>query len=441
MSGTYGWFRQGRRLPWLGVAGAAALIGMGVACSKDKTVNPDAVPMTELKYPGNLTIADQGDGSVVLWWSGSNNEKDFDGYDVFGMQFDAAAATSALAGGSFKLLDDQGNPVSDAKNRLGLFDYDPSGKKLTNTVTAANWTSPPTFALADSSSGSGSTSTSTDTSKKTGPEFSARPIHTVSTTTSGQKQLPTCKPGNPDASGIATCTLTTDATYGKALSDGVVAAVNGMVKFTPDTLTVGSTYCFAILSSMSNGEKVSQTSSNIACVTPKYKKTFNLALPAAKTDNTKFDLTSWLAACTATACADPTTTYISSDGGSHNAASTDPIYVEYGGSGPTFSAGQNNGIQDLGTYTGFSDPTLPAVPPTMVLDTNLGPDDTTPIFNGGGYSLAGQSIPILKNHMYVFAIQNATTKTKFNYYWMFVSGDVTAGSKVAVEMRIPKNAM
>src|SRR5262249_14958397 len=157
---------------------------------------------------------------------------------------------------------------------------------------------------------------------------------------------------------------------------------------------------------------VSQTSSNVACVVPKYKVTFDMALPAAAASNEVFDLKGFLAACaTAGKCSDPGTTYIKqSDAAANYSVATDPgtVYIEYskdadGVLHPGLTATGKSAINDLGYYAkGFGDPTLPALPILVTDDQTIGSgtNAAAPIFNGGGYSVAGQTVPLQQGHIY-----------------------------------------
>ena len=424
MKGTLGQFLRGAAMP---IAGMVVLGALAVGCG-DKTSNPDAVTISDLKAPGALKILDKGNGKVTLQWSGVNNESDFDGYNIYGMK-GKATDFGLKEGQSLQLLDKDGNANQAARDVLAKFDYDPATTKITAKATVA-------ASLDDTTSGSATTpaAASTDT-----PTFSARPIHKMSAATPTDKLLPTCKA----VKGV--CTLTTDATKDKNASDSNYA-VNGTVTFDltqTDTLEVGSSYCFLILSSMKGGTKVSQTSSNLACVTPRYDTSFQLSIPSTSADAKKFDLDGWRAACdTAKTCADPTTgttPFITADAGYHNAEATGQVYIEQG---PALVAGQNNALADLGYYTGFDDPKLSTLTPTVTLDTltyTNGAGTTAPIMNKGGYSIAGQSVPIVANHMYVLAVHDGTSTTSFHYYWLYVNGTVTAGQNVTAQMRVPKN--
>lgn len=408
MKGSVRLFRE----TWKPVLGATALGLFLVGCG-DKESNPEAVTVDELKYPGNLVIKDQGNGAAVLWWSGANNEEKFDGYNVYGM-IGKAADLGVTDGTALELLDDKGEASEAAKTVLGNFNYGVD-TKLTAKAEAKN-----------------------DDGEV---EFSALPIHTGA---ADARLLPTCKP----QAGV--CGMTTAENKDKTAEDPTYA-VNGAVKFTvPDPMVVGNSYCFLVLSSMDGGQTVSQTSSNVECFVPKYKAAFNITNPAAGA-SAKFDLAAYLTACAAsgTCPADPATgtATLAATTDADKAQSAGPLYIRTSNSGlVTFVAGKNSAIIDLGFYAnGFDDATLPAAAPKLVLDTDVfGTGDAeSPIFNEGGYSLAGQSLPVEKNHMYVIAVGDSAATaavTTFNYHWVYVSGDVTAGTATAVEMRLSKTA-
>ena len=62
------------------------------------------------------------------------------------------------------------------------------------------------------------------------------------------------------------------------------------------------------------------------------------------------------------------------------------------------------------------------------------------IVNLSGYSIPGQSILLLKNHMYVVAVADATAAaapTAHTYIWFWVNGAPTLGSTPDIEFRVP----
>jgi hypothetical protein len=387
------------------VSTALVLGGLAVGCGSDAS-DPEALTLDELKAPGNLWIQDSGNGNATLYWTGSNNEDDFDGYNVYGMNKAKIGDDAGYSEGqAIELLDEAGEPVAAAKAYLAKFNYD-----------AAKPFEEPAAASADGEE-----------------KFSALPIHQKN----GEEGIfPTCGV----ESGVCKDHSTTFARA--TVEDNSARGVNGTVSYPVTGLKVGETYCFFVLSSMDEGQKVSMTSTNIACVTPKFKAEFNIDVPAAANHSDKlvFDLHTFLAGCTATGCPIGTTLAVSDLGAAAQGDSPGPLYIEHY-EGGTFTPGQNTGIRDLGFYqTGFLDPTLPRSAPALVLDTNVGATSGAPIINTGGYTPAGRSRSLEKNHVYVIAVpeKTATEFKNFYYHYLWVKGDVTAGSPVAVEMRVSK---
>ncbi len=385
------------------VSSALLLGGLAVGCGADAS-DPEAITLDELKAPGNLWIQDGGNGNATLYWTGSNNEDDFDGYNVYGMnKTKIDLGTTYSAGQAVELLDEAGEPVQAAKDFLAKFNYDPA-KPFEEPAAAA-----------------------ADGEEK----FSALPIHQK---TGEEGIFPTCGVDG------GVCKNHSADFARQTVSDNSARGVNGAVSYPVTGLKVGETYCFLVLSSMDEGQKVSMTSTNIACVTPKFKSEFNIKVPTAHADKLVFDLHTFLGACTQTGCAIGTNLAVSDLGAAAKGDSPGPLYIEHY-EGGTFTPGENTGVRDLGFYaTGFMDATLPRSAPALVLDTNKGTTSLAPIINTGGYTPAGRSRALEKNHVYVIAVpeKTATTFTKFYYHYLWVKGDVTAGSDVAVEMRVSK---
>lgn len=414
-------------MPLAGIAVAGALV---VGCG-DKESDPDAVTVDELKGPGKLWIQDQGDGAVTLNWTGSNNEDDFDGYNVYGVKT-AAPGQPATVGGlaegnALQLLDDDGEPVEAAKTTLAAFNYNPDNGLGLAAPMSDN------FSLQDAA----------EAEEKEEAEFEALPLHKKN---GEERLLPTCK-----HDGAGTCVDTTAATEGQTAEDSPSYAVNGKISYSLTGLKVGSTYCFLVLSTFDRGKEVSQSSSNMACVTPKYAKDVTLAVPTSVTpaDYLKLDFATWITACNAAAdgkCPDPGEAFAKDKPatGFHQPQDPGPVYVEYDkDAGQAFVAGKNSAIADLGYYEGgFSNATLPRKAPKLTLDTNVtSPTDTkkvAPIANKGGYSIAGQSVTMAKGHVYVFAVGDpeAAAPTTFHYVWAYVV-DPAAGT---VQFRVSKDA-
>ncbi len=388
------------------ISSALLLGGLAVGCGSDAS-DPTALTLDELKAPGNLWIQDGGNGNATLYWTGSNNEDDFDGYNVYGMN-KSKIGDAYSEGQAIELLDEAGEPVAAAKEYLEKFNYDPA-KPFEEAAAAA-----------------------ADGEEK----FSALPVHQKN----GEEGIfPTC--------GVETGVCKNHSTtFARAtVEDNSARGVNGSVSYPITGLKVGQTYCFFVLSSMDEGQKVSMTSTNIACVTPRHKAEFSLTLATDTSDDSLFDLHAFRTTCEGTAgCKTGPTTEVAAVAGTASATadSTGTLYVETFFATPIafLTPGKNSGIRDLGFYeTGFSDPSLPRSAPALVLDANPGSVSGGPIINGGGYTPAGRSRQIEKNHVYVIAVpqKDATgTPTSFYYHYLWVKGDVTVGSPVAVEMRI-----
>jgi len=390
------------------VSSALLLGGLAVGCGADAS-DPEAVTLDELKAPGNLWIQDGGNGSATLYWTGSNNEDDFDGYNVYGMN---KAKISGLGstyseGQAIELLDEAGEPIQAAKDFLGQFNYNsekPFEEQGATTVDGEE-------------------------------KFSALPIHQKN---GDEGIFPTCGVEN----GVC---KNHDTTFTRAaVEDNSARGVNGTVSYPITGLKVGATYCFFVLSSMDEGKKVSMTSTNIACVTPRHKAEFNLTLATDSSTDSLFDLHAFRATCAGTAgCKDGPTTEITAVPGTTGAtpASTGTLYIEtfFTPAIPFFTPGANSGIRDLGFYeTGFSDPSLPRSAPAMEIGA-IGTTSNGPMINKGGYTPAGRSRQIEKNHVYVIAVPEKDvtgTATSFYYHYIWIKGNPVPGQPVAVEMRI-----
>lgn len=382
-----------------------ALIGFGFfGCGKAD--DPNAVTVSDLKYPASLTILDEGNGNVKLSWVGLNNEKDFDGYNIYGMK-GTATDLGVVEGTALKLLDEKGEAVAASKAVLQKFNYDPTdGYKLEKVGTK------------------------TDADK----EFSYFPIHTKS---GEDPLLPTCKP----ASGQ--CVATTAANLGKTIGDLASMAPNGAVYYSVTGLIPGSSYCFFVLSSMDKGKKVSQTSSPVACVVPRYSVTAtNIAAnkSASPTATRALDLKALRTACAAGNCG--TVALVAHTQGGTAAAATDwcdktsdqALCFEVANATlgiPNITAGKNSAIQDLGYYAnGFADEKFPAKLPAL---STWSAD----LQNLDGYSLSGQSIPLYKNRVYVIATDETTTSgnpTQFYYHLLWVTS--VSDNNVNFELRL-----
>ncbi len=382
-----------------GMSLAAAATLMFSACG-GKSDNPDAVTLENLKAANGLTIIDQGNGTVVLSWYGSNYESKFEGYNIFGMKkTNAELGELGLEKSKpLQLLDGLGNPIEGAKNILAKFNYGTDLETPAEATTAAD-----------------------DEAK-----VSFLPIH--SKAAGGEPVLPTCQPSGD------TCTATTEAN--KKTSD---VTSNGVMSYTVSGLAAGSQYCFMVFSVLDGGKQISQTSTNVECVVPKIQVT--ATLDPTQGTSLPYDLRAYLSACNGFTCG---TLSGGTAGGAATLASEMPLYVEkyvtenlvY------FVAGKNSAVQDLGEYAnGFSDSELPKQAPKLTYSFD---NSTNKVANGGGYSLPGESLILKAKHVYVLAVgdKDATNPTSFRYHWIYVSGatDPIKTSTFAVTMRLSVNA-
>ncbi len=100
--------------------GAAVVTAGSFVASCDKSDDPSAVTVKNLKYPRTLSITDKGGGAIELNWQASNFEKKFEGYNVYGVKLSdaeiAKLADSGLEKGApLQLLDDE--VMSERKRR------------------------------------------------------------------------------------------------------------------------------------------------------------------------------------------------------------------------------------------------------------------------------------------------------------------------------------
>jgi len=383
--------------PIFGVAAMGVLL-TGCGSSSD----PSAVGLDELKFSYGLHIVDQGNGTVRLIWSGSNNEDKFSGYNVYGLKGDAMAAQE---GQTIKLLDDKGEADATAKTTLAGMGY--NGK---------DWETPGPTTNADG-------------------DFASYPYYTTINGTDAV--LPSCMPNKNDGTDSVCTPLTAEG--------GASHIFNGETHIDLKGLKIGSNYCFTTLSTLDDGKKVAQTTSEIRCVVPKAQVDVAAAQAVGLKDDLSgtaksfgVDLEALRVACGTdggTKCGeldvtkDLRTTDITAlaanpNAGGCNADTTVALCIEYFSGKPNFTAGAKTGVQDLGYYPlGFDDPTLPKAPKLSAFGD---------IQNKDGYSVAGQSLPLEASHVYVIAnfdsTDTAATPTKFYYHQIFVQGTESDGS-------------
>lgn len=376
-------------------------------CGEDES-DPEAVTVAELKAPFALKVFDKGNGTVELEWGASNNEDDFDGYNVYGIKTDNT--TTFEDGKAIELLDSEGKPLAATKEVLQSMNF--NGTNL-ETVGEAPTQDP-------------------DADER---KFAFYPIYET-TDSDGKPEVPTCRP-----------TATTGAdNLCKNPQTNAESYLNGRVTYQPTfSLTVGSRYCFLVLSVKDEGTEVSQTSSNIACIVPKYKVSVDLDF----TTNSfmAVDLADLRTACAAgqASCVVNNSTnttvsanYCNNAGSVGGTTQTDNIFcLEKLSSGISITPVNQSAAKDIGYYPlGFEDPFLPDVVPltSALVVADLERD--------AGYSPSGQSLVLQPDHFYSVASAKSTDSSTFYYDLFFVTSDTLTTSSTALtgELWLSKNA-
>ena len=359
----------------LGACFAAAIAACG-----DSGSDPDLVTEDKLKSPSGLFIVDHGAGSITLYWKGNNYEKNFDGYNIYGAKYDTIKdyITGDIAKSSaLQLLDSEGEVVSAAKDLLGAMSYD-----LNNPFEAAG-------------------TESTDADK----EFSSLPIQTTA------DAFPSCR---PEKEGSSECTplTATEETH-------VERGFGGMTHYSITGLSVGTEYCFMVLSSMEGGTNVSAVSTELKCVIPKYKGSIELT-DVGTSKSYKMNFSEWRSACTDKddCSSDVTTTSLIS--ASQCGTSTETSFcIENFGSDPKrtyFTPGKGAAIKRVGLFTdGFSEKTL-------LSTSSVSSFKSTKVDEG--YVPPGQSLPLQAGYVYAVATASDISldaPTSFFYDFVHVS--------------------
>lgn len=369
------------------------LLALSLTHCGDET-DPDAISPLELKSPGGLVLVDNGEGKVTLKWYTSNLEEDFEGYNVYGAALtDASLTTLGMSVGSpVQLLDEDGEPKEAVKlNIMPTFDY------TTDNENALPGAAAP-IAEAEEES-----------------ELSKLPIHSRNESDTTDPLLPTCRPNSE-----GTCEFNTSAT----VPDPATIYANGVVSFDLSSagiqLTEGTQYCFFVLAVQSEGEEVSESSSDLACITPRFKASVSLSFASNQT----IDLTTLRGACSTSTHSCGTITPTSTNTGSQLRYQTTTNVKAFNGIGkPIF-------IKRLDTFkNGFTDFVEKA--PTFVYDSN-------DVAHTGGYAPNGQLIKIEPYSMWAVAEQDATTATSiyYHYFWVNSSAPQSATGTVDIEFRI-----
>ena len=389
-------------------------IGVAIAAGCGDSNDPDAITNLELKSPTGLSIIDKGEGKVVLEWYTSNPEEDFEGYNVYGAAVSDLTAAGVTEGDPVKLLGTDGAEDDTVKETiLPAFDY-----STTNTNALPN--APVAIAAQEDEN-----------------TLSRLPIHSQNAA-GDAALLPTCRPAKTAGAAKGTCTFVSEANSNTE-KDAADISSNGIVQFdlygsAGIQLTEGTQYCFFVLSSQNDGKEVSESSSNVACVTPRYKKELSWT---PGNSSSVIDLRGAIAdsKCASHACDISIASAATSSTTSYLA-----LEAKNSGGGWSMSA-SNNGyglvyIKRMGVYeNGFDD--LKVTGGAMSLDTNN-------VKNGNSYGIAKQSEAIIPKGMYAIAVDAGTaasTSSTYYYFYLWVSGDsLASGTATTLELRIPTAA-
>lgn len=377
------------RSAWRPVVGALALGSLIIGC--DKATDPAPVALDELKFAFGLKILDQGNGAVRLKWTGVNNEEDFSGYNIYGAKDNTTVA--ALEGKAIKLLDDKGDVDEAGKATLGKMGY--NGKDWETAGPATNEKG----------------------------DFAVYPYYKLK---NGEDAiLPSCLPsGTAGTDGVECKTLT---------AEGNTGSVNGPTYFDVTGLKIGSNYCFTVLATLKSGKKAAPATSEVRCIVPRASVAPTGSFTWKRLEHATLDLAALRTACGTSPGATCTLTAPATKAESNSSCTgNQSLCLHYFQGGiPYFTASSYSGIQDLGYYeNGFNDATLPKIP-KIAMGT---------IQNIDGYSLKGQSVPVIANHLYVVADGEKDNSTSFYYHLIFVkslaNSTSTETATGTLEMRI-----
>jgi hypothetical protein len=392
------------RSNWIRLAAKFSAVALLASCG-DAT-DPDAISVQDLYSPGGFRIVDNGDGSIVLSWIGSNYEDDFQGYNVYGAK-GSAEDLGVTDGTSIQLLDQEGEPKAAAKSILEKFNYNPDSKFALYGGRTAPW-----LRLAEA--GSTATTPAADKEKK----FKFLPIHAVNE--DKEPVLPTCQ-HYTNTSGISACHDVKDEDSRKDEGD---VPLNGRTTYSVSGLTPGQSYCFFVFSVQDEGEEISQTSSEVRCIIPRVETdSFNITV--GQSARKSWDLDALVDACSSTTC--PAFSAHETDRAgeeikSSSAKAALPLHAEIYGSGDDvyFIAGANAGLRDLGEMqAGFEDAKFDGLAPKFPNSYN---ETSNPVQAGNGYSSPFNSMIIKAQHMYVVAVADpaVTSPAKFRYHFIYV---------------------
>jgi len=383
------------------------------SCGGDKG-EPKVIGSLDLKSPGGLKIVDLGNGSIQLQWQTVNNEDDFEGYNIYGAKGNATTL-GVVEGQPLELLDIAGEPLAATKTILTNFSY----------------------ALANADYGLPSYNSNTETEYELDElKFPALPYHKTNAA-NGEPNLPTCKPGIASANTTAEQNANVCVGLGASKEETSASNItsNGVVTYTfPETLTVGTEYCFLVFSVQDEGEEISQASSNVECITPRWKVTGDAANSNSQRLVVNGGYRAYRTAC-ATAGTCQSLAWQTKSPSGFGADETEPFGFENFTSNNWVIAGQNAGLKYMGYFpNGFSDQdfiNLVGAPPTYKVDVSATP------LEHNGYSLEGQSVPLLAKGIYALAIgdkADAAGASGFYYDWLYISA--VNGTTYSYELRL-----
>ena len=354
----------------------ACLVAAIAACG-DSGSDPAVVTEDELKSPSGLFIVDHGAGSITLYWKGNNYEENFDGYNIYGAKYETVKdyITGDIAKSSaLQLLDSDGEVVAASKSLLGAMSYS------IETPFEAEGTA------------------SADETK----EFTALPIQTTA------DAFPSCRP-EKESDGECKPLSATEETH-------VERGFGGMAHYGITGLTVGTEYCFLVLSSMDGGTNVSAVSTELKCVVPKHKGSLELT-DVGTSKSYKINLSDWRSNCSGkeNCSSDITTTdLISSTQCTTNTETS--FCIENFGSDPKrtyFTPGKGAAIKRIGSFSdGFAEKTL-LYTKAISLFKSTKVDD--------GYVAPGQSLPVQVGYVYAVATaSDISLDSPTSFYYDFV---------------------
>lgn len=362
-----------------------------VSCGE--VTDPDVVTRNDLKAPSALEIVDKGNGSVQLKWTTANFEDDFEGYNIYGAIIgdEDLESLGVVVGKPIQLLDSEGEPIEAAKNILSSFNYQTGNE----------------YALPGADDNAEAEYNTAEL------KFSALPYHKLRTANK-EANLPTCKPLTDGVcQGLGTEKEDTEAENITSLGD--------VIYDFPETLEVGTQVCFFVFSVQDGGAEISQSSSDVACMTPKYAvdpESFSLNVSSQSAPELFKD---YRDSCIA-GSSDCDTLDMTSGLGTIG-ATTETRTVQFerysaAGGGVYLASGKYAVIKSLGYFAdGFDDPSYFAQTPVLseFNESNAQLPE--------GYSLPGQSITLNENYIYVIASANTEdtpTSADFYYDWLFV---------------------